>query len=583
MSAPMQPPTKLAHVVLSLSPGGLERVVCALAASSQMKPLAQSVYVLDEAGRLAGAVEQAGGRVIATRRHPGFDIGGIFRLARSFRADNVQVVHTHGLDPLFYGGLAAWLARVPIRIHTQHNSRLGDAGWKQRLKFRIAARAMTAIVAVSREVERVVLRFGAPPDRTGIILNGVAASRFTPVSAPSAAAPVVGTVARLSPEKGADTLVEAFAAILPSYPGARLMIVGDGPERARLEGQANSLGLRDSVEFLGYRPDVAACLRQFDVFVLPSLTEGIPLALLEAMAAERAVVATAVGGVPEVIEDGESGILTPPAEPASMAVAIGNLLSDPSRRLALGARAAARVRERFGEDTMARAYFRLYTGDPPEKRWKRFVKRRLLTTLPTRRILWRGRKDRPQVSLTFDDGPDELYTPRILDCLRHYGARATFFLVGEKVRREPSLVERILAEGHEIGNHSYSHPDFGTLRWRDALQEVQTAEDALREAGQCCSSFLFRPPRGKLNLATLAAPWLKKMTVVMWSVDLKDFRAETALEIRAALSGRTIRSGEIILYHGRSAASLEALPYVIEAALDGGRKAVPVSVLGAFA
>jgi glycosyltransferase involved in cell wall biosynthesis len=577
----MREPLKVAHVVLSLSPGGLERVVCTLVASPRMQAAKPLIYCLETAGELAKGIEADGGRVVAMRRRPGFDVKLFFRLARLFRQERLRVIHTHGLDSLWYAGTAAWLARVPIRIHTQHNSRLIAATLKDRLKFRLAARAMTSVVPVSREVERVVRLLGAPAARVQTILNGVRTPEVVSSGVAGSGNPVVGVVARLSPEKGVHILLEAMPAVLRDVPAARLLVLGDGPERARLEALAGTLGIKGSVEFVGYREDVESWLPRFDVFVLPSLTEGIPLALLEAMASARAVVATAVGGVPEVVCNGESGILTSPGDPPALAAAIVKLLRDGQERLRLGAAAARRVREDFSEEAMSGAYRRLYTGDPPEKGWQRFIKRHILGALPARRILWRGRPDRPHVALTFDDGPDNVYTPRILDCLRHYDARATFFLVGEKVRREPSVVERILAEGHEIGNHSYSHPDFAALTLRQAVREIETTEDALRNATAGRSLPLFRPPKGKLNLASLGAAWRKGMTVVMWSVDLKDFRAEAASEIRADVARREIRAGDIILYHGQSAAAIDALPDVVETALKNGLKAVPISPLGA--
>ena len=229
---------------------------------------------------------------------------------------------------------------------------------------------------------------------------------------------------------------------------------------------------------------------------------------------------------------------------------------------------------------MAVAYRELYTREPLGPSWKRSLKR-ALHLLPGRWILWSGRPAAANIALTFDDGPDAVATPRILDLLKFYNARATFFLVGEKAAAERALVRRILDEGHEIGNHSFSHPDFGALTCREAMREIERTEAVLtRVAGR--RSRLFRPPKGKLSLGSLAAAWRKGMTVVMWSVDLKDFRAKAPGEIATALRLNPIRSGDIVLYHGTNGAALEALPLVLEQALNGSRKAVCVSQVGGF-
>jgi peptidoglycan/xylan/chitin deacetylase (PgdA/CDA1 family) len=313
------------------------------------------------------------------------------------------------------------------------------------------------------------------------------------------------------------------------------------------------------------------------VFVLPSLTEGIPLALLEAMAARLPVVATAVGGVPEVVVHGESGILVPPGDSAALGDALTALLAQPERRARLAEQAQRRVGERFGLEAMARAYRRLYFAEPPERRWKRAGKA-MLRRLPRRWLLWRGNGARAEIALTFDDGPDPRFTPQILDLLRRYGVRATFFVVGERALAHPSLVRRIVAEGHEIGSHSHTHPDFARLSWREARAEIAGARAAIEQlqGGPCR---LFRPPRGKLCWQSLAGAWRDGLTVVMWSVDLKDFRAETPAAILDFLAARPLRAGDVVLYHETNAAALAALPGLIEAALAESRRAVPVSRL----
>jgi peptidoglycan/xylan/chitin deacetylase (PgdA/CDA1 family) len=486
---------------------------------------------------------------------------------------------------MFYGGLAARLAAVPLLIHTQHNTQVFTTyGARERFKFRVASRLFNRVVAVGAETDRELARAGVRAARRVVIRNGIEVSRFasspTAESSGPSALPVqrvVGTVARLATEKGVDRLLEALPRLLPGNADVRLVIVGDGPERAALEALARSLDVSDRVTFLGFRPRVSEVLPLFDVFVLPSRTEGIPLALLEAMAAGRACVATAVGGVPEVIQDGVTGVLVAPDDPAALSTAIGALLGDPERRQHLGGAACAHVQREWSEDAMARGYAALYRSDAPTPVWRQVAKS-MLHLLPRRWIAWRGASDRPEIALTFDDGPDPEWTPRILDTLRAHGVHSTFFLVGERAERDPALVLRIVQDGHELGNHSFTHPRFEHLTHREAMREIDRTESVLARA-QRVPSRLWRPPRGKLCLSSVLGILLRGLTLVMWSVDLKDFRAEAPEEILERLATRPLRAGDIVLYHGHNPAAMAALPHLLETAASAGLAAVPVSRL----
>jgi glycosyltransferase involved in cell wall biosynthesis len=168
---------------------------------------------------------------------------------------------------------------------------------------------------------------------------------------------VVGTVARLSPEKGVDVLLAALPEILTCFPSLTTLIVGDGSETRRLRELAAGHG---DVRFLGTRGDVAAVNRLFDVFVLPSRQEACPMALLEAMAAERAVVATCVGGSPELVDNGIDGVLVPPEEPAVLSAAIVGLLRRPAQREALGCAARKKIARSFTRDQMVTQTYAYY-------------------------------------------------------------------------------------------------------------------------------------------------------------------------------------------------------------------------------
>jgi peptidoglycan/xylan/chitin deacetylase (PgdA/CDA1 family) len=160
----------------------------------------------------------------------------------------------------------------------------------------------------------------------------------------------------------------------------------------------------------------------------------------------------------------------------------------------------------------------------------------------------------------------------VLDVLRDHGVRATFFLVGNRVEQYPAVVERIAAEGHEIANHTYSHPHLARLGLAEARREIASAERALKLPGTPVARLL-RPPFGDFSPRTLLASWRSRNTVVYWSADLKDYRAATPGEILDGLRARPLRSGDILLYHGVTAVAVQALPQVLEAARDGGRRA----------
>ena len=175
-----------------------------------------------------------------------------------------------------------------------------------------------------------------------------------------AGARLVGTMARLVWEKGLSHLLEAWREVQQAEAGAILLLAGDGPERAALEAQADSLSLHGSVRFLGMREDVAALLGSLDVFVMPSVSEGLPLALLEAMSAGLPVVATNVGGMPDALAAGAAGIIVRAADPQALSAAILRLLRDPVAASQLGEAGAARFRARYTAEAMAHAYQSLY-------------------------------------------------------------------------------------------------------------------------------------------------------------------------------------------------------------------------------
>ncbi|WP_437278635.1 glycosyltransferase [Sorangium sp. So ce375] len=368
-------PVKVAHVVLSLNVGGLERVVLRLLDRMARDRFAPVVCALEEPGALAEELARLGVPLVVIPRGPGLDPGLPVRLAAWLRREGIRLVHTHNPGPHLYGALAAGFARAaallggagPRVVHTKHGRNYPKEKRKV-LVNRLAAALTDRVVAVSDDARAVALEVEhVDPAKVVTILNGVDTDVFRPGDAGAARARLgvpatgyhVGCVARLSPEKDHATLLDAFARLCAVRPDARLTLIGDGSERPALEAQAARLGLGGAVVFAGTRGDVAELLPAFDVFALASLTEGISLTLIEAAAAGLPIVATRVGGNPEIVLEGETGLLVPPGAPETLAAAL-EAVAVRGDRAEMGLRGRARVMERFGLDRMARAYEDLY-------------------------------------------------------------------------------------------------------------------------------------------------------------------------------------------------------------------------------
>lgn len=272
-------------------------------------------------------------------------VGAIRALARHLRERQVQVVHSFDFYSNVMGVLAARAARVPAIIASQRD--LGNLRpWhEQRIHSAMLRLATHVLVNSEATAERLARSRAARTGRLSIIRNGVDLDRFRPGTAPSApaAAPIVGTLANLRPEKGLLQLVEAAALVRGHVPSARFSIWGEGPLRPALEARIQALGLTDTVLLHGSTREPEKALQRCDVFVLPSLSEACSNVLLEAMATGLPVVTTRIGGNPNLIEDGRTGLLVPAGHPQPLADAIARLLSSPelAGRVAAGARQRA--------------------------------------------------------------------------------------------------------------------------------------------------------------------------------------------------------------------------------------------------
>lgn len=296
-------------------------------------------------------------------------VRGIRRARAWTRRERLDVVFTFFRDTNIVATLGARWAGVPV-VSGRRN--LGYWHTPREIRIlRFLNRFTRLFVANSEAVrEQTVRREGVSRERIEVIPNAVDVERFRPAARGErerlrtrlgipATAPVIGCVANLRPIKGHDALLEAFAAVCVRMPEARLALVGEGPTEAALRGRAGVLGVLDRVHFLGPRGDVPELLRAFDLAVLASHSEGLSNALLEAMASGLPTVATAVGGNPELLEDGALGLLVPPHDAAAMAAALGDLLASPDRCRQLGAAARERVRARNSPKHVLDAWHRV--------------------------------------------------------------------------------------------------------------------------------------------------------------------------------------------------------------------------------
>jgi sugar transferase (PEP-CTERM/EpsH1 system associated) len=351
-------PMRVCHISLGLSTGGLERLLVDFARFHDRTQFEMTFVALHDAARPAAEIRELGCEVIALQGQRLGRVARFRQLASLFRTLAPDVVHTHNAFPHWYASPSARWAGVPVVINTRHGQRFGQT-WRGRLQYQLASKFVKRIVAVSDDAAALCrTEDKLPANKVLRIWNGIDPERFKyrgPVQQP-----VAISVARLSAEKDFPTLLRAFGIARKRIPGLRLRIVGDGAERPGLERLSTELGLTGTVEFLGERSGVPELLAEAGFFVSSSLTEGISLTLLEAMAVGLPVLATAVGGNPEIVVPGETGRLVPAGDPAALANGLVELCHEQQRWPEYGENARRRVVEHFDIRRMIRDYEDLY-------------------------------------------------------------------------------------------------------------------------------------------------------------------------------------------------------------------------------
>ena len=361
---------RVMHLTFSLDVGGLETLLLSFLKKIDRSQYHPMVCTLSDGGQLAREFIENDIEIHSLPKRPGLDPGLVRRLAQLLRAQRVDIVHTHNFGAWLYGIAAGVLARVPV-INTEHS----NVPAHKRLQM-LAERPMAAlsryIICDSDAVrQNLQYRQKIPQKKLKLILNGVDVDAFGDTSRSAALkrslnipaeAVVLSSIARLAPIKNHLGLLEAIRQLrnLTDTP-FRLLIVGDGECRTSLEAFVDTHGLAENVQFLGRRRDIPELLSITDIFVLASLMEGLPIALLEAMASSRPAVVTNVGGNTEILgADNRAGILVEPRQNEQLACALATLIDNPEQRLRLGQIARARVEKKASLNRMVHEYQGLY-------------------------------------------------------------------------------------------------------------------------------------------------------------------------------------------------------------------------------
>jgi L-malate glycosyltransferase len=369
-------PLKICHITSGDLLAGKEVLLLNLAKASLKEALDRTLFVLFNNGGLSKKLREQGARVVVFQESGiAADWQIIFKLARLLKEEMVQVVHTHGYKGNVIGGMASRLSGRPLLVRTEHGKPppilkhgLAPASWFALLDYFMGVCWTDKIIAVSSDLAKLLNR-RYPAEKIITIYNGLYISpsggrqplkNLKQEFGIGEENKLIGIFARLNPEKGLGLFLKSARLVTSKAPQVRFFIVGDGPLYGELKGETRRLDLQEQVYFTGFREDAVELLCQMDVVVLSSFHEGMPMVLLEAMALRKPIVATKVGGVPEVIDDRKTGLLVPAGDEYSLAMACLELLDNPIYAAQLGNDARTQVEKRFSAQDMVNKLLSLY-------------------------------------------------------------------------------------------------------------------------------------------------------------------------------------------------------------------------------
>jgi len=362
---------KILHLISSQGFYGAENVVAALARDHQLSGNSVRIGVFENmhAGQnnVADEFESRGLQVIRIRCRSRLDFATVRKIREIIAIQGINLVHSHGYKSDVYALLACRRLALPL-LATSHlwTHQTGAVRFYEFLDG-LTLRRFDAVVAVSHTIAGQLREAGVPADKITVIDNGIDLTPFNsaePILKSELNAKgqlLIGAVGRLVEQKGMIYFLTAARQLLKEFPNLTFVIVGDGPDLGKLQLMAKELHIEDKVRFTGARYDMANVYASLDVFALASIEEGMPMALLEAMASRLPVAATAVGAVPQIVVPGETGMLVKAGDAAEMAQAIAALLRDPALRERVGANGQRKVHERFSSQVMSQNYYKLYT------------------------------------------------------------------------------------------------------------------------------------------------------------------------------------------------------------------------------
>jgi len=354
---------KITHILAELGFGGAERLLLDIIRSTDRSCFDIEVVCVVTGGAFEKELEKIDVPVTIIGKNTKLGLDVFWKIRKHLLQTKPDIVHTHLFAGDFWGKIGAKLAGIKCIISTEHNVNISEGFMKDTIKT-FTNTFTKKIIAVSGAVKKYTIKkYKTSADKIDVIYNGIDLSRFHfKIPDFDKEKIILGSVGRLTEQKGHRYLIDAFEKIIEKFPQAELWIVGEGELKEKLQTQIEKLKLAEHVKLLGTRRDIPEILTQFDVFVMPSLWEGLGITVIEAMVTGLPVIASGVDGLRELIEDGETGILVESKNAESLAEAIMKLLEDQSLAISLGKNAKQEIVENFDMTKMVKKYEEAYMG-----------------------------------------------------------------------------------------------------------------------------------------------------------------------------------------------------------------------------